>query len=214
MPLIQGRELDADIGIYLSCYGRAGVMPTGPSLLFMGDAARGLFLRRGETREAWYELLAEVERRHPTLVARNTALRACVGALATGSRAGTTPIWRPTMPEVGVGSALLELVPSCVAVVGDAPLPGGRGGRGHVRRCDFHLVSCSAELRIEVAGLISRTGAPPTIDGAQYAETRLPARLASYAALGLPPPVTIYADEIVDRSRLLPIIADVVSQLA
>ena len=213
MPLIQGRELDADVGIYLACYARAGVMPTGPSLLFMGDAARRLFLRRGETREAWYELLGEIGRRHASLVAHDAALRARVSALATGSRAGTTQTWRPTMPEVCVGSALLALAPSSVTIVGDAPLPGGRGERGHVRRCDFHVASDSAELRIEVAGLIGRTGVPPTIDSIHYAQTRLPARLAAYAALGLPAPVTIYADEIVDRSRLLPIIADVVSQL-
>ncbi len=213
VPISPGPLLDADIGVVLSCYARAGVLPTGPSLLFSNEAAAGLFLRRNATREAWNEFLAEVGRRHPGLLAHDAEVRERVVALATGDRSGTTTVWRPTLPEVCVESAVLDLRADGVTVVGDAALPGGRGPKGHVRRCDFCLASRLSLLRIEVAGLINRVGPPVTIHSARYAQTRMPARLEAYAALGLPPPVTIYADEALDRSRLLPIVADIMARL-
>lgn len=213
-PVLPGPTLDADVAIALSCYARAGALPTGPGLLFMGDAARGLFLRRNATRDAWDAFNAEVGRRHPTLPAHDAEVRARVVALATGDRSGTTKVWRPTVPEICVGAALLELRADGVTVVADAALPGGRGAKGHVRRCDFCLASRRGLQRIEVAGLINRFGPPPTFHGAQYLQTRMPSRSEAYTALGLPLPTTIYADEALDRSRLLPIIASIISQLA
>ena len=213
-PIMPGRDLDNDIAIYLACYARASALPTGPSLIFMGRGAESLFLRRSGTRDDWLAFFAEVTRRYPALVARDSEMRERVSALATGSRAGTTPVWRPTMPEICVGSALLELAQAGTKIVGDAALPGGRGEKGHVRRCDYHVVAGGAELRIEVLGMINRSGDPRTLDGARYAETRLPARLEAYKALGLPPPLTIYADEAVERSLLLPIVADAIPKFA
>lgn len=212
--LVPGPTLDADIAIVLSCYARAGMLPTGPALLFLGNAALGLFLRRNATRADWDAFLAELGWRHPALLARDAALLARVVALANGDRSGAMKVWRPTMPETCVGSAALELMPASVTVVADAALPGGRGPKGHVRRCDYCFSSHRGVRRVEVAGLVTRHGPPPTFHGVCYAETRMPARSEAYAALGLPPPTTIYADEALDRSRLLPIVADIISQLA
>lgn len=213
VPFATGPKLDADIAIVLSCYARAGVLPTGPALLFMGELANGLFLRRNGTRENWAEFMAEVGRRHPSIVAHDACMRARVSGMATGDRSGAQELWKPSLPEVCTGSALLEMVPPGITIVADAALPGGRGPRGHVRRCDFHIISRRGEKRIEVAGLITRFGPPPTFHGAQYAQIRMPARFEAYATLGLPQPVTIYADEVLDRSRLLPIIAEIISEL-
>lgn len=213
MPVLPGPKLDADVAIVLACYVRAGVLPTGPSLLFMGNDALDVFLRRNAKREDWDAFLAEVRRRHPALLAHDADVRARVSALATGDQSGTMKIWRPTMPEVCVGSAVLELRADGVTVVADAALPGGRRATGHVRRCDFCLASRRCSLRIEVAGLVNRFSPPPTFHGAQYAKIRMPAWSEAYTELGLPLPKTIYADEALDRSRLLPIVADIMSEL-
>ena len=213
-PLQQGRQLDEDIGAYLDCVARAGLMPAALSLLFMGEAAETLYLRRAETRAGWNAFTAEFARRHPDIAARNGAVLARVIAMATGSRAGTMRTWRPTTPEACLGAALLDLKPTDVTVTADAALPGGRRSSGHVRRCDFHLASRHHEERLEVAGLVDRTGTPRTSHGVRYIAMTMPARCEAYAALGLPPPVTLCADEVLDRARLLPIVADVVARVA
>lgn len=214
VPLLQGRQLDEDIATYLDCIARAGLMPAALSLLFMGEAAETLFLRRAETRASWHVFAAEFARRHPDIAARDGAVLARVVAMATGSRAGTMRIWRPTTPEACLGAALLDLVPAGVTVTADAALPGGRRSSGHVRRCDFHIASRHHEERVEVAGLVDRAGAPRTFHGVRYIATTMPARCEAYAALGLPPPVTLCADEVLDRARLLPIVANVVARVA
>ena len=62
-------------------------------------------------------------------------------------------------------------------------------------------------------GLVNRNGPPPTYDGVRYGEIRIPERRAAYAELGLAPAFEIYADEVLDRSRLVPILAEVIAQL-
>ncbi len=213
-PLSKGRRLDDDVAIYLDCTARAGVMPAALSMLFMGDAAEGLYLRRAEKREGWDAFTAEVARRHPEIAARDNAVLARVVATATGDRAGTTRTWRPTTPEACLGAALLDMVPAGVTVTGDAALPGGRLRTGHVRRCDFHLASRHQEERLEVAGLVDRVGRPRTSHGARYIQTTMPARHKAYAALGLPAPVTFCADEVLDRARLMPMLVEVVARVA
>ena len=213
VPLIPGKQLDEDVAIYITCVARSGLLISPLSLLFMGDDAEALFLRRNETRANWNAFLAEVVRRHPALAARNAELVARVTALATGDRAGAARVWRPTTPEVCLGSALLDVVPAGVIIVADAALPGRRGLLGHVRRSDFLLIGGRDELRLEAAGLIDSMGRPRTIHGARYGQTTMPARDDAYAELNLPPPVTFHADELLDRARLLPMVAGVVSRL-
>ena len=212
-PLLSGRQLDNDIDTYLECATQAGVMPNAPSLLFMGDRAQALYLRRSDTHDNWDAFKAKVLQCNPLAAARNAALIARVVALAAPDRSGTTRIWRPTTPEACFGVAALDVVPPGITIVADAPLPGGRGARGHVQRCDYHFASLRHELRVEIAGLLNSDGRFPTFHGVKYAQERMPARNAAYAALGLPPPLTLYADEVLDRSRLLPIIAELVSRI-
>ncbi len=213
-PVSPGRQLDRDVEQYVECAARCGLLPSSLSLLFVDAAAEELFLRRAETPDSWEAFRAEVVRRHPNLAARTAAVTAQVKALATGDRRGAARDWRPTTPELCVGAALLTALPVGMTLVADAALPGGRRLTGHVRRSDFVLASQKAQTRVEVAGLVDSFGRPRTIHGARYVAETMVARAEAYAALGLPPPVTLYADQVIDRLRLAAIVTGMLAALA
>ena len=212
--MVDGSALNRDLEIYLRLASRIGMMPTAPSLLFFGSEAEHLFLRRNGNRDDWHAFVSRAKIRSPTLAARTSELTAVVTGLATGSRSGAARRWLPSMAEICVGAALLAVVPPGVKIIADAALPGGRDPTGHVRRCDFHLVSHRREMRVEVAGLISSNGLPLTIDGVAYAELRLPARRSAYTTLGLSAPVEVFADQILDNKKLLEIVEESIKGLA
>ena len=199
--IIPGMQLERDLGLYGDLAQQClGLPPTCVMLNFMGSNAHDLFRRRAACREDWMAFQAAFTERWPEIVGRGSRARRAVSALATGSRHGAARQWSPTMPEILFGSALIAMAAPYVRIVGDAALPMQRSPTGHVPRADLAITSSAAvtvTTRVEVVGMLDRDRRPRTMEGAKYV-TSLPGRLQRYTDAGIPPPIVVFMDELVD----------------
>ena len=208
-PVVAGAELEEDFAIYAALASKCFSMPpTSTMLLFEGDLGLLLFLRRAETPESWRTFKSAFLLRFPYFDWRLTTLSCAISKLVVPHKNGRSR--NPTFPHVLFGGVLLAMLPKTVCLRVEAPISGDN----IQRRCDFELRTANhrRSLRYEIFGMLSRDNGFVTKHGYDYSK-RQAARLAWYAAAGLPPPFIVYADDLWCVSRLRTMMEEARQQL-
>jgi hypothetical protein len=178
--------LATDIALYRALTTTLTLPPTAFLLLHMGFEASALFDRHGGDAETWRKFRRAVTARYPDIPAWTSPVA------LDGRRLASTP-------ERLVYEAISASTPPSTTITVDAAINPNAGKW----RADFVLQgrNCARRVYVEVAGLLASDRRPRTATEAAYAG-RLDAKLAAYAAAGLPAPAIIYVDEVCNRTRL------------
>jgi len=154
-------------------------------LSFLGDTGLALHHSYGQDMSTWLAFRAEVQHMYPDVPAWTSKVA------ADGQRLDS-------VPERLTYEAIRRALPEAAVLSVHKPIHPAAGKR----TADFTVAMPSGDtLRIEAIGMIARGAAPSNATQELYSQ-RLAAKFLAYAAAGMPPPVTIYGNEIADPDRL------------
>ena len=197
-PVVSGPQLDEDLAIYKALSSKCFLMaPTPAMLLFGGESAMTLFLRRAETMNSWLTFQSVFFERNPGFRTRIERARAAVTELVVPFRNGKRR--KLTTTQMVCAVVLMSILPPGVSLKLEYPLTPKSESRS-----DMALIGRPTQcvVRLEVYGMLSRAPSLPITEDASKYSKRQDDRLDSQEKDGIPRPHIIYASDLWDARQM------------